>query len=569
MSEAYINPHYQISEVNQGSLPASNSWWAKKTIQTDIQEYLTGYLTSPRAPRAPLVVLGEPGSGKSRLTEIIAARLSEADDFLPIRVELRDVSAESLIQAQIEQAILNGPGEHVSWHDLLSAAPRALPVVLLDGFDELLQAANINRYDYLQLVADFQHRQMSIEHPVAVIVTSRIVVADRVRFPSGSLVLRLLPFDDDQVRGWLQVWNQYNAGPLADRGLVPLTPETALAHRELAEQPLLLLILAIYDATDNALQRGSALDSAGLYENLMMDFALREIQKSEAGRALSDAAQRRAAIREIWRLAVVALAMFVRGRHSIGDMLLDADLKILFREDEPDDSATKLSRSDRATGRFFFVHKSVARPRNETARSYEFLHATFEEFLVAWLASRALQDLAARRAVDSLESTANLEGFDDGYLFAILSFRCLAERAPIIGFLAGLLVHLPDDERANCRELLEQLLDNSLYINDRRSHASYQPVTLTAPARFAAYSANLFVLLVELVNDTVDLADIIEDDDIVRRWFSYAHLWKGNFSPDEWEGLRAVLNATSDSGVRLTREGSTLALFSSSEFGML
>jgi hypothetical protein len=30
--------------------------------------------------------------------------------------------------------------------------------VLLDGFDELVQAAAVNRYDYLEQVRDFQHR---------------------------------------------------------------------------------------------------------------------------------------------------------------------------------------------------------------------------------------------------------------------------------------------------------------------------------------------------------------------------------------------------------------------------
>ena len=34
-------------------------------------------LLVPRAVQAPLVVLGEPGSGKSKLTEVLAARLGE------------------------------------------------------------------------------------------------------------------------------------------------------------------------------------------------------------------------------------------------------------------------------------------------------------------------------------------------------------------------------------------------------------------------------------------------------------------------------------------------------------
>ena len=88
---------------------------------------------------------------------------------------------------------------------------------MLDGFDELLQAAGVNRYDYLEQVREFQRRQLAIGRPVAVIVTSRTVVADRVRYPAGSVALQLQPFDDDQVRQWLMVWRRHNAGPAVQR----------------------------------------------------------------------------------------------------------------------------------------------------------------------------------------------------------------------------------------------------------------------------------------------------------------------------------------------------------------
>lgn len=109
-------------------------WWRSRDLVADTEAFLAGYLTSLRAVRTPLVVLGEPGSGKSKLAEVPAARLSGAD-FLPVLVELRDVAAESMVLEQIEQAVYQRPGERVSWHDLLSAADGALPVVLLDGFE--------------------------------------------------------------------------------------------------------------------------------------------------------------------------------------------------------------------------------------------------------------------------------------------------------------------------------------------------------------------------------------------------------------------------------------------------
>jgi hypothetical protein len=198
LGEAYVDPVSRVAETRPGDRPAEAEWWQGRELVPDISTFLAGYLTSPRASTLPLVVLGEPGSGKSKLVEVLAARLPE-QDFLPILVQLRDVAAESMVQEQIEQAIFRGPGKQ-SWHNLLEMAEGALPVVLLDGLDELIQATAVNRYDYLEQVRDFQLRQAQIGRPVAVIVTSRMVVADLVRFPRGSLALQLQPFTDDQVR---------------------------------------------------------------------------------------------------------------------------------------------------------------------------------------------------------------------------------------------------------------------------------------------------------------------------------------------------------------------------------
>src|SRR4051812_11591321 len=138
LGEAYVSPRCKAAEVRPGDAPSGQEWWDAQEPVPFVETFLAGFLTLPRAVQAPLVVLGEPGSGKSKLTEVLAARLPD-QDFLPIRVELRDVEAESLIQEQIEQAIFRQAGERAAFHDLLDAAPGALPVVMLDGFDELLQ----------------------------------------------------------------------------------------------------------------------------------------------------------------------------------------------------------------------------------------------------------------------------------------------------------------------------------------------------------------------------------------------------------------------------------------------
>ncbi len=542
LGEAYVNPICRVAEIGPNDTPAANEWWDSRELVLDLEAFLAGYLISPRAVTTPLVVLGEPGSGKSKLTEVLAARLPE-DDFMPVLVELRDVASESMVQEQIEQAIYRGPGEHVYWHDLVDAAGQALPVVLLDGFDELVQAAAVNRYDYLEQVRDFQLRQAQVGRPVAVVVTTRTVVADQARFPLGSLALQLQPFNEDQIRYWLKVWDRHNAAGLATRGLRSLPAEIALAHGELAKQPLLLLMLAIFDAADNGLQQAETpIGRAELYERLLTEFALREIGKSAHNRSLPAAGQRELAERELQRLAVVALAMFARGRQAATDAELNHDLPLLFPEaNDPSGPDANLTPAQRAVGRFFFVHKSAARSRDERARSYEFLHATFGEFLVARLAVSALRDLAARREVmrHGMTATGRL---DDGFLYAALSFSCLAVRAPIIGFLRELLNRLSAAERARCREILPELITASLVAHPSRSFQEYEPIRHTVPRRLAAYSANLVIMLV-LTAGEVSAGEFSGGTDTGKNWAQYGHLWRSAFTNAEWGGLTDAIRA--------------------------
>ena len=108
---------------------------------TTWSDFLRQYLTSTQATEAPLLVLGQPGAGKSVLTRILAARLPAAD-FLVVRVRAaRCRRPTPTCRSQIEQAIRAGHrGDALAGPRWSGRADGALPVVLLDGFDELLQA---------------------------------------------------------------------------------------------------------------------------------------------------------------------------------------------------------------------------------------------------------------------------------------------------------------------------------------------------------------------------------------------------------------------------------------------
>lgn len=378
LGQAYVTPRFRLQQVDGGARPSEESWWENVPIRDDLDDFLIGYLTSPQESGVPLLVLGQPGSGKSVLTRVLAARLP-APDFLPVRVALREMPAAADLQDQIEQAIRTATGERLDWPALVRSAGDALPVVLLDGFDELLQATGVSQTDYLDKVATFQRREEQQGRPVAVVVTSRTSVADRARVAEDTVALRLEPFDPDRVTAWLETWNAANAGHFAACGLAPLSPEVVLAHRELAEQPLLLL-LALYDADGNALQRVEVdLPQRELYERLLSSFARREVVKHRDGspdRELDLAVEK-----ELCRLSVVAFAMFNRGSQWVAESDLDADLLALFGPPATAAAAPDLRAPLRAgeivIGRFFwfFVHRAQASRDDTYLETYEFLHA--------------------------------------------------------------------------------------------------------------------------------------------------------------------------------------------------
>jgi hypothetical protein len=175
---------------------------------------------------------------------VFAARLP-VSQYTVVRVPLRRVSADAEIHRQIEEALDIDTHRRIAWHDLAEQSGETVRVVLLDGLDELLQASEHDRSRYLEDVMDFQERESMQRRPVVAVVTSRTVVADRVRVPDGTTIVKLDPFSNDDIADWLGRWNGVNASAIAAGLMGELTVSTARRQLDLAEQPLLLLMLAL------------------------------------------------------------------------------------------------------------------------------------------------------------------------------------------------------------------------------------------------------------------------------------------------------------------------------------
>lgn len=536
LGEAYVDALFRARECGPAATPAREDWWSAVPARDDLARFLVRYLITPEAATAPLLLLGHPGAGKSALTRILAARLP-ATDFLAVRVVLREVPAEAPILDQLEHALRAATGERVSWADLSRNAGGAMPVVMLDGFDELLQATGVHRSDYLQRVAEFQRTEAVQERPVAVIVTSRVAVADRARMPEGGLAVRLEPFDDAQVERWLTTWNQANHRGLAARGLRTLPKQIVSRFPDLARQPLLLLMLALYDASDNALQRADAsFGTVQLYERLLHDFALREVRRWHEDRP--DHELPALVSEELLRLSIVAFAMFNRGRQWVTEAELDEDLGGLrlpaVRHARTRDFRSPLTPGQEVVGRFFFIQRAQATRDERTLQTFEFLHATFGEYLIARLLVAVLTENAEREARRTIRLS---DDGDDELLRSLIGYVPLTARNTVLSFAHELLA--AGDAAAVRRWLAGRL---------RAAVTEPQPppprVSKRADHWMATYSLNLTLLVLacgeplragELWTQGYDPADKLRD---------LALMWRGSTGADRWLDVMAAMQVT-------------------------
>ncbi|MDP9794786.1 hypothetical protein J2S43_003298 [Catenuloplanes nepalensis] len=540
LAEAFLPQLYRAAAVTGQAALSSEDWWETRPVRDDLLAFLTWHLHSAGATAGPLLILGQPGSGKSVLTRVLAAQLPAAD-FLPVLVVLRAVPANADLQDQIEAAIRDATGDRVDWPALSRSAGGALPLIILDGFDELLQATGVSQTDYLQKVARFQQREAGQGRPVAVIVTSRTSVADRAAAPEDTVALRLEPFDVPRVKAWLDVWNRANAGRFAGGAVHPISLDTVLRYPDLASQPLLLLMLALYDAEGNALRSAGALRPDELYERLLTRFALREVEK--LGTGLPAREVRRRVEGEMRRLSVVAFAMLNRGAQWVTEEQLQADLLALpalsgaaQTTTAATDLRAPLRAAELALGSFFFVHRARANRDRAELETYEFLHATFGEYLAARLIHVIVAELVSREQVSTFRT-----GIDDDLLHALLSFAPLGARRQVVLFFRDLTSTLDDETRAEWLDVLTGVYRAAQLPRPPRAFDGYGPELLTVPARVAAYTANLLLLVLSLGPVTASRLVGGEAargrDSVVRAWRQDSRLWRSQPAASGFGGL--------------------------------
>lgn len=556
--DGFVEPAFRHAVAQERSRPADEGWWRQQPEDSSLIDLLAGYLASPQGAELPLLLLGHPGAGKSLLTEVLAAQLPP-ESFAVVRVPLRSVNPDDDLTMQITkelQRTLQRPnadldelrqelGPCTECEQGRTACPhRCHLVVLLDGFDELVQATGVTQSAYLTKVVAFQKRARTLGTPTSVIVTSRTVVADRAEIPAGTPMIKLLEFDKGRIQRWLTAWNVAHS---EIAGFVPLDigemtvdddqMTTGNDIADLSRQPLLLLMLAVYLAElgTNKLT-GSDLTQSELYERILDRFISRQItektapdQPAEAQRIL-EAQQRR-------QLQYAAIGMFNRGRQHVSDIELNADLAAL---EPPRDAAAgiqPLTPADRVLGEFMFVHNP--RADREQRSAYEFLHATFGEFLVAELVLQQLIRLMRHRALES-DPTLQPSGLDDSLLRRLLSHQPLTTRGPVLSFLGQLSVRRAD-HGDGLRATIGELLRRELNRPDSGDQL-YHPLPYDPVRRRACYTANLTILRILLDPEPVRV-EVLLGRDSTEQWIRTVRLWRAGIDTPAWNSIMQFLMA--------------------------
>lgn len=561
LREAFINPPCRVAVGSTRDL--TEQWWAEQPRSTDVQVALLGHLVSPAAVYAPLVIYGHPGSGKSSLCQVLAAVLP-ANQFTTVVIPLRDVPVDAQVADQVDHGLRLLTNDTVTWAALLETVEDALPVLVLDGLDEMLQASSRERAEYLEEVRRFQQDEADRGRPMAAIVTSRPSVAHRVRTPSDALLLRLEAFDEHDIVGWVQTWNRLTASQRAVARRDDLSTEHVLRYSRIAEQPLLLLLLALYDWRTGSLHELAASTSASLYEAVLRDYALREVRRPL--RQGAGDAEERAIELNLRRLSVAAVGMLNRGRTSISGEELDRDLAALARAlvgpgaDEGHYGSEVSDAYDVISG-FYFVYGARATSGVSTSlSSFEFLHATFGEYLAARFVVRSLQDLAAERRFYATRPMSREP--DAGLLWAATSFAPLTNRPQVANFCRELVGDLTGDEGAELQSLAVDLLASSLDDHPLWSFRDYEPVRLTGTGRQAAYTANLVLLALMIRGDKIEASKLCGSN---KAFYGYTNLWRsqlGRHAVDLSHAIRVrtlVDWETEDSGDMTSEETLWLA----------
>lgn len=586
--DAFIPQSYKCLSYDPKLRLEESRTWEKIDRQDNLNLFFIKYLFSPDSIDYPLVILGHPGSGKSLLTKVLSAQLM-SQSYTVVRIPLREVNAEATIDSLVEDQIkkeINRTLPSGGYGAFASQFKEKPIIIILDGYDELLQAKGDVFAGYLDRAKRFQADQKALQRPVRIILTSRITLIDKAIVPEGTTILRLLEFNEEQRNAWIRVWNNTNAGYFQS-SMPPIAPfalpaagkadeKSSNSIIELAEQPLLLLMLAIYDSEGNSLSElKNNLIRTSLYDSLIRRFVRRERSRYIADfNEKAPKEQEDIIDKEMDRLGVVAIAMFNRQKLFVHTDELQHDLGFFKLGGQTHNRASgKLKDSEALLGGFFFIHKSTAQDVSANSEqvdsTFEFLHNTFGEFLTAnAILKNAVKEtvsLDACRKTDVLRDMVKQklnspDGLDTGW-FASLMFTPLYSRPVVLEMIQEHLQSIIEKHNISFdafSENFELIITHQLKMI-LTSHTLPKIMLEDSGIRsdipvlglISIYTLNLVILASVIAKDgfTINEKAYLRKENSpseTKPWEKLAFLWKSWFSTENLTGLSVIFTARHD-----------------------
>lgn len=394
IAQGYNTIEYKRKEHKKFFLTAKG-FDEKSEKGEDVGKFLLKKLIDPNTTFNPIIMLGNPGAGKSIFSKHFAEKLCNTNDFVPFLIRLRDVASSSTdVTEHINKGIAQSIGfnQDINWIELAKLFKQRIPVVILDGFDELMQFSKSEFNNYVLKIKELQEKALNNEICLKVILTSRIAVMQDVSIPEGTTILKLNPFDEPRKSLWIERWNSFqNKGNY----LFEL-PTTNKKIQELSQEPLLLFMLAVYDFPDKKLlsiANDTSFNQSHLYDSLLTDFGKRQLKKEDNYLNASEPDKVKEEEKFRLRLGMIALLMFLNDSTNKDIERLNDELKVC-------NLSGNIDARDVLTG-FFFVHQNKS--TEETGRenfNYEFLHKSFGEFLAADFMLRIAKKMKDRKTKD-------------------------------------------------------------------------------------------------------------------------------------------------------------------------
>ena len=575
INKAFIPQSYKILEYSGVEKLEKKETWTDKEECTDMDSFWAKYYVSHYSLDNLLLILGEPGGGKSLLTKIVCARMSDSNNIF-VRIPLREVSVEKEIEDIVcEQIQKDGDAtEQLPTYKWFAENFKYNPITLVfDGYDEVLQATGGVYRNLLKKILKFQDQCSERHRPVRIVVTSRETLIDKADIPIGTIVLKLLEFNEKQREEWIKIWNQNNDEIFKKEHLNPfMLPRKNSSIDELSRQPLLLLMLAIYDANleerINSLGQKENLNRTKLYNELLRRFIRRELRKGARGDEVpyEESTEKDKELMidlEMEKLGIAALGMFIRGRLSLKVREMERDLEYMESQTPTYKNVGKmLSNAEEFFGSFFFIHDSQSgnAETEDKEIAFEFLHKTFYEFLVADLVLKYLV-----KAIDELDALKNSKRcdsyqkaiddpnhFDKQYYTALMS-AYLCTEPEIIEMIVEWKENIINDyfqgERLAYDQIIEELFNkqiemlcNNIFMPSIWNEQLYDN---TIKKSYMQYCATYFMNLLILQTTTKkDSKRTIEKSD----WIYISQFWKMNIQEDFLLKFTSLFSITNEQG---------------------